>query len=419
MSPPRQSHPQTHPRRIGPRPLPLHLGMAAMMWLGSRAALPSLKSGSPPWKGEWASQAAALAASLDRVKAEDFAAAIDRAACRDLAEFMGAVTNYRRHPYRRGQLEPPVLWREGATRLLDYGEGPPGSGGGAPVLVVPSMINRAYVLDLAPDNSLMRHLAGLGMNPYLVDWGRPGPDEAGLSLTDAIAGRLGRALDAVSEAAGGRKVALVGYCMGGTLALALALRRRADLSTLVLLAAPWDFHAENVDQARAVAATATPLLPLFDRLGAMPVDVIQTMFAGLDPLLAMRKFAAFARLAPDSAQAKSFVALEDWLNDGTELPAKVARECLMGWYGENTPGRGEWRVDGTRVRPEDLDLPTLVVVPASDRIVPPASALALAKRIPDAERLEPNAGHIGMVVGGRAKAAVWKPLEDWLGAQTG
>jgi polyhydroxyalkanoate synthase len=391
--------------------------MAAMMWLGSRAALPSLKSGSAPWKGEWASQAAALAASLEHVKAEDFAAAIDSAACREMAGFMAAVSDYRRHPYRRARLEPPVLWREGATRLLDYGEGPPGPGGGAPVLVVPSMINRAYVLDLAPGNSLMRHLAGLGMNPYLVDWGRPGPEEAGLTLTDAIAGRLERALDAVSAAAGGRKVALLGYCMGGTLALALALRRRADLSTLVLLAAPWDFHAENADRARAVAAAAMPFLPLIDRLGAMPVDLIQTMFAGLDPLLAMRKFAAFARMEPNSARSESFVALEDWLNDGTELPARVARECLLGWYGENTPGRGEWRIDGTPVRPEELDLPTLAVVPAGDRIVPPASALALAERIPDAERLEPDSGHIGMVVGGHAREAVWAPLADWLGAR--
>ncbi len=410
---------QTDPLRLGPRPLALHLGVAAMIWLGSRAALPSLKSGSPPWKGEWANRAADLAASLDRVKAEDFAAAIDRAACRDLAGFIGAVTDYRRHPYRRALPEPPVLWREGATRLLDYGTGPPGPGGGAPVLVVPSMINRAYVLDLAPGNSLMRHLAGLGMNPYLVDWGRPGPEEAGLTLTGAIAGRLEGALDAVAAASAGRAVALVGYCMGGTLALALALRRRADLSTLVLLAAPWDFHAENADQARAVAAVAAPLLPLFDRLGAMPVDIIQTMFASLDPLMAMRKFAAFARMAPDSAHADSFVALEDWLNDGTELPARVARECLLGWYGENSPGRGEWRVAGTKMRPEELDLPTLVVVPASDRIVPPASALALAERIPGAQRLQPNAGHIGMVVGGHAEEAVWEPLANWLGAHTG
>ena len=123
MPRPRQTRPLANllalRHRLGPRPLPLHLGMAAMMWLGSRAALPSLKNGSPPWKGEWASQAAALAASLDHVKAEDFAAAVDRAACRELAAFMAAVADYRRHPYRRAQLEPPVLWREGATRLLD------------------------------------------------------------------------------------------------------------------------------------------------------------------------------------------------------------------------------------------------------------------------------------------------------------
>ncbi len=417
--PPAPELPESGLPRLGPRPLDLHLGVAAMMWLGSRAALPSLKSGSRPWRGVWAKQAQALAASLENANPEDFAAAVDDAARRQMAGFMSAVMDYRRHPYRRMHDDPPALWRDGATRLLDYGTGPPGEGGGAPVLVIPSMINRGYVLDLSPGKSLMRFLAGLGHNPYLIDWGRPGPAERGLTLTDAIAGRLEGALDAVRGAAGGRKVAVIGYCMGGTLALALALRRRADLSSLALLAAPWDFHAESANQARAVATAAAPFLPLFDRLGAMPVDAIQAMFASLDPLLALRKFAAFARLDPASDRAREFVALEDWLNDGIALPAPIARECLMDWYGENAPGRGEWRVGGTRVRPAELDLPTLVVVPESDRIVPPNSALALARDIPGATRLAPSAGHIGMVVGSRARRLVWEPLAGWLQRHAG
>jgi polyhydroxyalkanoate synthase len=155
-------------------------------------------------------------------------------------------------------------------------------------------------------------------------------------------------------------------------------------------------------------------MPLWEALGVMPVEALQAMFTGLDPCLALNKFAAFGRLDAESDKAEEFVALEDWLNDGVPLAARVARECLLDWYGENLPGTGRWRVDGRAVEPRAVALPTLVVLPKNDRIVPPASALALAAAIPGAETLTPPAGHIGMVVGHGAAEAVWAPLAAWL-----
>ena len=206
----------------------------------------------------------------------------------------------------------------------------------------------------------------------------------------------------------------MGYCMGGNLALALALRRQPAVSRLALLATPWDFHADNPTEAQALAAGMTPFWPLVEGLGEMPVDLLHVLFSALDPYLAVNKFLAFGRLDPGSAKAAHFVALEDWLNDGVPLVAAVARECLAGWYGENSPAAGTWRVAGAPVRPEDLDLPALAIVPAQDRIVPPASAAALADAIPGCERMTPALGHIGMVVGGTAAKTVWAPLVDWL-----
>ena len=108
------------------------------------------------------------------------------------------------------------------------------------------------------------------------------------------------------------------------------------------------------------------------------------------------------------------MALEDWLNDGVPLAAPVARECLAGWYGENAPMRGEWRVAGLPVDPSKLALPTYVAVPARDRIVPPESALPLAALIPGAVLHQPAAGHIGMAAGSSAEAALWRPLLQWM-----
>jgi polyhydroxyalkanoate synthase len=401
--------------RLGPRPLPLHLTLAVLNWQSSKAALPLLKQGSLPWKEPLAGAAEELRNALGEVEAGALRGAVEAEADARFRAFLTGVQAYREHPYRRRLADPPAIWREGATRLLDYGGTAGGDrrkdGGGTPLLIVPSLINRPYILDLKARVSFVRWLAKQGFRPFLLDWGRPGEAERDFTLTDYVAGRLERALDAVL-AETGTPPRLVGYCMGGLLALALALRREADLSGLVLLATPWDFHAE---QACLAAAGLAPLAPLIDTPGELPVDVIQGLFASLDPLLAIRKFAAFSALDPSDSKAELFVAVEDWLNDGVPLAGPVARECLGGWYGENTTAAGRWRIAGEAVLPARVRLPVLCMLPANDRIVPPASARALAEALPEATVRTPPVGHVGMVVSAAAARRVWSPMADWLG----
>jgi polyhydroxyalkanoate synthase len=373
--------------------------------------LPWWRSGWPAWNPQ-APPAADLLAALAAAEPEALSAAVGRAARRRFADFLTGVERYRHHPFRRDVEDPPAVWTEGSTRLLAYG-----SPEGRPVLFVPSLVNRGYVLDLAEGRSLMRHLASLGLRCFLLEWGWPEGPERTFTLTDYIAGRLERALLAALAASPGRPagMAVAGYCMGGLLATALARRRPREVAALVLMATPWDFHAgEGGPQARALAAAMAPLLPLFARWGDMPVDAIQLLFAALDPLLALRKFADFGRLDPASPRAAAFVALEDWLNDGVPLAASVAGEVIAGWYGANTPARGQWRIAGEPVDPGAVAVPSLHLIPSRDRIVPPASAAALAAAMPGAHRLDLPLGHIGMVVAGNAPAKAWAPLAEWV-----
>jgi polyhydroxyalkanoate synthase len=230
-----------------------------------------------------------------------------------------------------------------------------------------------------------------------------------------VAGRLEAALDAVKREPGG-PIFVIGYCMGGNLALALSLRRQAEIAGLILLATPWDFHAEAKEHSLMLAEIGRNLEPALQLFGELPVDILQCFFSGFDPFQVLRKFQNFAAADPQSPGAKKFVALEDWLNDGMAVSAAVARECLTGWYGENTPARGQWMIGGKPVLPQKFQQPALCLIPAGDRIVPPKSALALADALPKAERMLPSAGHIGMMAGGKARPLVWEPMKAWIGA---
>ncbi len=379
--------------------------------MSSLAALPSARNGSLPWQAELNPAAAELTADLAKTDPEALFQAVAGECHSRFGAMLAGVTAYQKaaRPYR-GYSPGQEIWRQGDTRLLDYG------GEGAPVLFVPSLVNGSRVLDLTPNRGMLTWLRTEGFRPLLVDWGTPGETEQSFTLDDYIAGRLADALDAVL-ALDSRRPTLVGYCMGGNLALALALRRQVDLAGLALLATPWDFHAGSNQQ--PILETLAPSLEMvLQGFGELPVDVLQALFAALDPGLAQRKFRHFATLDPDSAEAVHFVALEDWFNDGVPLTAAVARQCLLGWYGDGNPAMGHWQVDGKVVDPAKLDLEVLVAIPENDRIVPVASAQALADAIPAADVIRPAAGHIGMVVGSRGRKGLWQPLAEWLNGRT-
>jgi poly[(R)-3-hydroxyalkanoate] polymerase subunit PhaC len=403
------TRPQHPDRRLAPRPLPAHLASAAALWLSSRSALPLL-NGVSPRSSAAGKQLRALTAEIEALGPERLAGALDHEIARRAESCLAGLEAYRRHPYRRAGPAPPVLWREGTARLLDFGE----DRAAPAVLIVPSLINRYYVLDLLPERSFLRHFARSGLRPLVIDWRAPGNAECALDLSGYSA-RLDRALAAAAEAAHG-PIAMLGYCMGGLLAIAAALRDRCRVACLALLATPWDFHAGRGAAARLLALYGDRLIPAGRGNDGVPVELVQSFFFMIDPFLAERKFVRLSRLDPESDAARSFVALEDWINDGVPLGSAVARDCVRSWYRDNEPGRGVWQVAGRLVEPRLWHGPALVVIPGRDRIVSPSSAEPLAAAIRRAEVLRPAFGHVGMMAAARAPALLWTPIVQWLRA---
>ena len=233
-----------------------------MTYTSSNAALPLLRNGSLS-SSLATDRIESFNNAANRVDATALARAVEREGRARVDNFLRGVSAYRAHSYRRDVEDPAAVWSEGSTRLLKYAA--ENVTAKADLLVVPSLINRSYVLDLSSRSSFMRWLAGRGFNGYLVDWGRPSNTEQSFDLTDYIAGRLGRAFNAIGKRTE-RPTIMIGYCMGD-LALAHALRYQSALSGLALLATPWDFHAVG---ARAISAMADAFVPQLSLLGELP-----------------------------------------------------------------------------------------------------------------------------------------------------
>jgi len=289
----------------------------------------------------------------------------------------------------------PIVARAGRAVLRDYG------GGGMPVVFVPSLINPPFILDLSEENSLLRWLATQGVRPLLVDWGEPGPADAAMDIADHVETLLLPLIDTLGE-----RVALAGYCLGGTMALAAAVLR--DVAGLALIATPWNFSGFSDGARKDMADLWAQAGPVCQPMGLLPMEVLQSGFWRLDPGRTVSKFERFATLDSAGPQAAAFIALEDWANMGAPLTFAAGRQAFEEFFAADLPGKGDWHVAGQFIDPGALACPTLDLVSQTDRIVPAASAANLLHRIDLA------AGHVGMIVGGRARAAVWEPLAHWL-----
>ncbi len=406
--------------RVGePSPLIFHLGVALSAYTFGLLAAPRADSPGFPWAPGLAEEAQGLG-GLDQLEVASEIAA-------RLAATLAGIEAWQANRFRRTLVDPPAIWESGCSRLLDYGAAPEATDpAGPPILVVPSLINRAYILDLLPGRSMLRWLAGQGLRPLLLDWGTPGRAEQTFDLATYGSERLLPALLEARRLAGG-PVPVMGYCMGGTLAVGLAARRPDDLSALVTIGAPWDFASTRgmAGGCRAVvrAEGASNAERLIDGLGAafglVPVGFLQTVFALVNPMQAALKFQKLARLDPNGAAARHFVALEDWLSDGVPMPSGAAKDLLVGWEIRNHTARGQWRFLGGRVDPGQVTAPALIFCGEKDTIAPPQLAGPLGEVLPRAETVRPRTGHVGMIVGSAARTQIWRPAARFLASHRG
>ncbi len=133
----------------------------------------------------------------------------------------------------------------------------------------------------------------------------------------------------------------------------------------------------------------------------------------MSPLATRDKFSTFAT-ETNQDKIDVFIAIEDWLNDGVDLPYGIAKTCIEDWFLSNKPAQNTWQIAGQTVRADAVGVPTFVVASTKDQLVEYDCAKALADSIPNATLYNPECGHIGMIAGGQAIKNVWQPIVDFI-----
>lgn len=378
--------------------LPLHL-LIMSRWMSLLPGWRSVSGGSPSWNLTPKS----LPASANPLEYEGLQHA---------TLVLRGIDKYVNTPYTPPKLNRKSVWQKGSARLLDYSTK---SQPNAPVIVfLPSLINRATILDLNPCRSMLRHMEAQGFHAFLLDWGAPGDAEAGFGSEAYILQRLLPAIEHL-HAVHGRKVILAGHCMGGVFALAAQLLAPQKVEALALMAVPWDFHCSAFAPFLLDDSYQAVMEQMLNAQQTIPPAVIQSLFYLTDPWVFEQKYRRFAGLKAGSSEAKEFIALEHWLNDGVPMTSALAKDTLLGWAQQNQLMKREWVVNGRTIDPSQIDCPVLLALSKNDMVVPEGCALPLSGCIPHAIVHQIDAGHISMIAGKNAKNSLWPLLCDWAG----
>ena len=297
-----------------------------------------------------------------------------------------------------------------------------------PVLIVPAWIMKYYILDLSPQNSMIRWLVAQGHTVFSISWKNPGPEDRELSMEDYRSLGVLAALDAVNAVVPEQKVHAVGYCVGGTLLsiTAAAMARDGDerLKTATLFAAQTDFEDAGELKLFVDEMTLYWLDRQMARRGVLDSAQMGGAFAMLRPRdliwgpLISRYFLGKHEDAFD---------IMAWNADGTRMPQRMHSDYLRELYLENRLAQGKYRIGGKPVSLGDLSLPMFVVGTVTDHVAPWKSVYKIRnlKRLGETAFVLTTGGHNAGIVSepGRARrsfqigewnqAMPYQSPEDW------
>ena len=289
-----------------------------------------------------------------------------------------------------------------------------------PLLVVTSLVSKPYILDLTPGQSMMEFLVKQGYDVYLIDWGVPRQEDAGLRCEDYALDRIPECIDRVLDDCGESDLNLLGYCVGGSLSLMYAgTHPDSPVRNLACLTTPLNFQEMGLFS-QWTDERYFDVDRIVDTLGNVPGEMLLSAFDMLRPTGRMTSPIQLLDRIRDDKYVKSFMVLDRWASDQIPFPGEAFRQMIKQLYWENALLEGTLELDGRHVDLGSLRMPMIHAMAEHDHIVPYTAGKPVLEKVgsEDTEEVVLRGGHASLVAGGNAMYRLWPKLDQWLSVRS-
>jgi len=286
-----------------------------------------------------------------------------------------------------------------------------------PLLIVASLVNRSYILDLRPGSSFIEQMRDSGFDVYLLDWGVPDERDAGNTLETYLDDYLPRAIAKVREVSDAPDVSVLGYCYGGYLSVLLAARHpELPIRGLAVMAAPVAFKDTGLFNNLLMKLNPDSVI---DSTGNVPAEVVANTFRVLTPTADISAYATLWQNLWNDKQMESFQAMSGWTKDHVPFPGTVFRQTVE-IMRKDALVEDRAVIGGKPLHLSDIRCPFLNVMAERDHIVPAASTEKTVGLVgaEDKSELKLKAGHVGLVASRSAKTTTIPGIVEWLAAHS-
>ncbi|MFZ0544357.1 MAG: alpha/beta fold hydrolase [Candidatus Promineifilaceae bacterium] len=313
-----------------------------------------------------------------------------------------------------------TVYRLNKIRLLHYPNLEQDPDLTTPLLLVPSIINKYYIMDLQPGRSMVAYLLKQGFDVWIVDWGNPGSEDRFDTFDDYILLYLRRLVRKVRRVSRQEKISILGYCIGGLFTAIYTALFPDEVANLINLAGPIDF---NHDGFLCTWTRPSHFRPdaIVDTYGNMPGWLMNAAFDGLVPGNMLRQEMAVWDRADDPKRLQDYLGLRHWLADEMDFPGETYRKYIRDLYQQNRLIQNRLEIGGRTVHLADITCPVLSISATYDDIAPTPQVNALNSAVSSEDKtsLLIQGGHIGIVAGRNARQNLWPELSDWLRPRSG
>ena len=283
-----------------------------------------------------------------------------------------------------------------------------------PILVVGSLINRHYILDLLPETSIIRHFQQLGFDVYATDWRMPTIKDEDMPLASYAHDFLENAVDKVEEVTGSRNVTLFGYCWGGILSLIYSAIHPKDVKNLILHATPVDFgKPPTVLESWIKDLDVKKFVNIF---GNVPSSFLNIAFILRNPLETALKYPFYFNQPRSVKEITQFFAVESWLYDSVPIIGKTFEKIIEDIYKKNLLIQNKMMLGDNLIDLKKIIMPVLNIVGTNDDLVSAESSRTITDVISskDKKTLEFPTGHVGLCISKTAHKKLWPEVGKWL-----